>query len=259
MTLVYIVLATLLGTLLSVGLAAGLSAYGLGRVLKHGVSFSTGLLLSTALLNILPEAFEAHHATSPTALFATLMAGLLAFFLLEKTDLYRHNHHHEGDAHHHHHGFDRHQAGRGGWSVLIGDGIHNFCDGVIIAAAFSASTKLGVLAALAIVAHEIPQEIGNFLVLCNAGFSRRRALCYNLFSGLASVLGGVLGFFALGPWQNGFPYLLTISASSLLYVAMADLIPQLQHPLDLRDTLLQVMWLGAGLGLIALISAFAPH
>jgi zinc and cadmium transporter len=258
MTLVYIVLATLLGTLLSVSLAAGLSAYGLSRVLRHGVSFSTGLLLSTALLNILPEAFEAHHA-SAASLFATLLCGLLVFFLLEKTDLYRHNHHHEGDEHHHHHGFDRHQAGRGGWSVLVGDGIHNFCDGVIIAAAFTANAKLGVLTALAIVAHEIPQEIGNFLVLCNAGFSRRRALGYNLLSGLASVLGGVLGFFAMVPWVEGFPYLLTLSASSLLYVAMADLIPQLQHPLDLRETLLQVAWLGAGLGLIALIGAFAPH
>ncbi len=258
MTLVYIVLATVLGTLLSVGLVAGLSLYGLGRVLRHGVSFSTGLLLSTALLNMLPEAFEAPNA-HPASLFATLLCGLLLFFLLEKTDLYRHNHHHEGDAHQHHHGFDRHQAGRGGWSVLLGDGIHNFCDGLIIAAAFSVNTKLGVLTALAIVAHEIPQEIGNFLVLCNAGFSRKRALGYNLLSGLASVLGGVLGFFVLGPWHDGFAYLLTLSASSLLYVAMSDLIPQLQHPLDLRETLLQVSWLGAGLGLIAAISVLVPH
>ena len=128
------------------------------------------MLLATALLDVLPEAFSAQ--APPQALFATLLGGLLFFFLLEKAELYRHSHHHEGDEHHHHHGFDRQQAGRGGWSVIVGDSIHNFCDGIIIAAAFLADTRLGVVTALAIVAHEIPQEVGDYIVLLNAGFSR---------------------------------------------------------------------------------------
>ena len=107
-----------------------------------------------------------------TSCSLTLLGGLLFFFLLEKAELYRHSHHHEGDGHHHHHHFDAEQAGRGGWSVLVGDSIHNFCDGIIIAAAFLADLQLGVVTALAIIAHEIPQEVGDYIVLLNAGFSR---------------------------------------------------------------------------------------
>lgn len=248
MTLLYIVLATLAGGLLSVVVAASLTVAVLGRVVQHLVSLSTGVLLSTALLNVLPEAFESK--APPHNLFATLLGGLLFFFLLEKAELYRHGHHHEQDEHHHHHGFDRHQAGRGGWSVLLGDSIHNFCDGIIIAAAFLADTRLGTVTALAIVAHEIPQEVGDYIVLLNAGFTRARALLYNALSGLASVAGGVLGYFVVGPWEAAFPYLLVVASSSFVYVAVADLIPQLQHRLSLKATLAQLAWLGAGLGIV---------
>ncbi len=141
MTLVWIVLATFAGGLLSVLVAASLTVSLLSRIVQHLVSLSTGVLLATALLDILPEAFESK--ASPQALFGTLLAGLMFFFLLEKAELYRHSHHHEGDEHHHHHGFDRAQAGRGGWSVILGDSIHNFCDGIIIAAAFLADTRVG--------------------------------------------------------------------------------------------------------------------
>jgi zinc and cadmium transporter len=177
MTLLYIVLATLAGGLLSVLIAAALNVPVLARLVKSLVSLSTGVLLGTALLQVLPEAFESK--AEPHGLFATLLGGLLFFFLLEKAELYRHGHHHEGDDphHHHHHGFDAEQAGRGGWSVLVGDSIHNFCDGVIIAAAFLTDTQLGLVTALAIVAHEIPQEVGDFIVLVNAGFARRRRCC----------------------------------------------------------------------------------
>jgi zinc and cadmium transporter len=251
MTLGYIVLATLLGGLLSVVIAASLTLALLSRVVKNLVSLSAGVLLATALLNVLPEAFE--RGASPQPLFATLLGGLLFFFLLEKAELYRHTHHHEGDGHHHHHDFDALQAGQGGWSVLVGDSIHNFCDGVIIAAAFLTDVRLGVVTSLAIIAHEIPQEVGDYIVLLNAGLSRRRALAYNALSGLSSVAGGVLGYFVVGPWEALFPYLLVVAASSFVYVAVADLIPQLQQRMPWKDTAAQLAWLAAGMGLIGFV------
>ena len=250
MTLAYIIAATFLGGLLSVLVAASLTIGVLTRVVHHLVSLSAGVLLGTALLDVLPEAFERH--ASPQKLFLTLLLGLLFFFLLEKAELYRHSHHHEGDDHHHHHGFDEQQAGRGGWSVILGDSIHNFCDGIIIAAAFLADTRLGVVTSLAIIAHEIPQEVGDYIVLLNAGFSRAKALFYNALSGLAAVVGGIVGYFIVGPWEALFPYLLVVAASSFIYVAVADLIPQLQHRLTLKETVAQLGWLGAGLLIVVL-------
>jgi zinc and cadmium transporter len=249
MTLLYIVVATLVGGVLSVVIAASLTVAVLGRVVKSLVSMSAGVLLGTALLHVLPEAFEAG-AASPQVLFATLLAGLLFFWMLEKAELYRHDHHHEGDGHHHDHQFDRQQAGRGGLSVLVGDTVHNFCDGVIIAAAFLVDPALGVVTSVAVLAHEIPQEAGDFIVLLGAGFSRRKALLFNALSGLAAVAGGVLGYFLVGPWQEALPYMLVVAASSFIYVAVADLLPQLQQRLTWRETLGQVAWLAAGLALV---------
>jgi zinc and cadmium transporter len=248
MTLLYIITATLAGGLLSVLIAASLTVNVLGRVVQHLVSLSAGVLLATALLNVLPEAFESK--ASPQALFATLLAGLIFFFLLEKAELYRHSHHHQGDGHHHHHHFDQQQAGRGGWSVLMGDSIHNFCDGIIIAAAFLTDAHLGLVTSLAIIAHEIPQEVGDYIVLLNAGLSRRKALLYNAMSGMAAVVGGVVGYFVVGGWVQLFPYLLVVASSSFIYVAVADLIPQLQHRLSMKDTLAQLAWLAAGMLII---------
>src|SRR3990167_8692382 len=212
MTLTYIMATTLFGGLASVLLAAGLSAPLLSLIVRHLVSLSTGVLFGTALLHVLPEAFESNAA--PHALFMTLLLGLMFFFLLEKAELYRHGHHHEHDDHHHHHGFDADQAGRGGWSVLVGDSIHNFCDGVLIAAAFLADPQVGLVTALAIIAHEIPQEVGDYIVLLNAGFSRARALVYNAISGLAAVVGGVLGYVLIAPWQDYLPYMIVVAARS---------------------------------------------
>jgi zinc and cadmium transporter len=255
MTLLSIVVATLIGGLLSVLIAATLTVTVIGRIVPHMVSISAGVLLGTALLHLLPEAFESH--LDPHQLFMTLLGGLLFFFLLEKAELYRHSHHHEGDhpEHHHHHGFDADQAGRGGWSVLVGDSIHNFCDGLIIAAAFLADTHVGIVTTLAIAAHEIPQEVGDYIVLLNAGLSRLRALAYNAISGLAAVVGGVIGYFALGSLQDYLPYLLVVASSSFVYVAVADLIPQLQRRISARETLLQLVWLALGLLLISRITS----
>ena len=257
MTLLFIVAATLLGGVLSVLIAAALNEVVLVRLVRSLVSLSTGILLGTALLQVLPEAFESK--AEPHLLFATLLGGLMFFFLLEKAELYRHGHHHEGDDphHHHQHGFDADQAGRGGWSVLVGDSIHNFCDGVIIAAAFLADVRLGVVTAAAIIAHEIPQEVGDFIVLVNAGFSRAKALLFNALSGLAAVAGGVLGYFVVGPWKELFPCLLVVAASSFIYVAVADLMPQLQRRLSWRDTASQLGWLAAGLGVVVLAGQLA--
>ncbi|NBD20612.1 ZIP family metal transporter [Aquabacterium fontiphilum] len=257
MTLSYILAATFVGGAASVLLAAALTAPMLAVLVRHLVSLSTGVLLGTALLHVLPEAFESN--VSPHALFLTLLGGLLFFFLLEKAELYRHGHHHEHDDHHHHHGFDAEQAGRGGWSVLVGDSIHNFCDGVLIAAAFLVDVEVGVFTAAAIIAHEIPQEVGDYIVLINAGFSKAKALLFNLLSGMAAVVGGVLGYFLLGPWNDLLPYLMVVAASSFVYVAVADLIPQLQKRLSMKDTFAQVAWLAAGLGVIALLVGGHGH
>jgi zinc and cadmium transporter len=255
MTLLYITLATFLGGVLSVAIAASLSLHLLARLVRHMVSLSAGVLLGASLLHVLPEAFES--GASAHALFATLLGGLIFFFLLEKLELYRHQHHHEGDHHGHHHGFDKAQAGRGGLVVLMGDSIHNFCDGVIVAAAFLADVRLGVLTAAAVVMHEIPQEVGDFMVLVHAGFSRRRALLFNALSGLAAVVGGWFGYWVLGAVSQYLPYLMVVASSSFIYVAVADLIPQLQHRLSLRDTALQLLWLSLGLGALALVGALA--
>jgi zinc and cadmium transporter len=259
MTLLFIVVATLAGGLLSVVIAASLTIALLARVVRSLVSLSAGVLLGTALLHVLPEAFES--GASPHRLFMTLLGGLMFFFLLEKAELYRHGHHHEGDDphHHHHHGFDREQAGRGGWTVLLGDSIHNFCDGIIIAAAFLTDTRLGMFTALAIIAHEIPQEVGDYIVLLNAGLSRRKALLYNAMSGMAAVVGGVVGYVVVGPWEALFPYLLVVASSSFIYVAVADLIPQLQHRLSAKDTAAQLGWLGVGLAIVIFVASHAHH
>lgn len=252
MTLLWIVAATAAGGLLSVLIAATLTVSLLSRLVRHLVSLAAGVLLGTALLHVLPEAFESEAGAQ--ALFLTLLLGLLFFWLLEKAELYRHVHHHEGDGHDHHHHFDAQQAGRGGMAVLVGDAIHNFCDGIIIAAAFLADTTLGVVTAVAVVAHEIPQEAGDFIVLLNAGFSRAKALAFNLLSGAAGVLGGVVGYFVVGPWQDLFPYLLVVASSSFIYVAVADLLPQLQQRLPARQTAAQILLLALGLGLVAVLS-----
>jgi len=248
-----IVLVTALAGVASVLVAATFSVALLAKMVNNMVSLSVGILLATALLHSLPEAFSMSGA-SPQLLFATLLAGLLGFFLLEKIALLRHDHHHEGDGHSHHHGHDAENAGRSGWMILVGDGIHNFVDGILIAAAFMADYQVGVFTAIAIIAHEIPQEIGDFIVLLNAGFSKARALLYNLICGLAAVLGGVLAYFFLEKAHAVMPYLLVIASSSFIYIAVSDLIPQMHRRPHWVESLRQTILIACGVGFVILLS-----
>ena len=248
-----IVLVTALAGVASVLVAATFSVALLAKMVNNMVSLSVGILLATALLHSLPEAFSMSGA-SPQLLFATLLAGLLGFFLLEKIALLRHDHHHEGDGHPHHHGHDAENAGRSGWMILVGDGIHNFVDGILIAAAFMADYQVGVFTAIAIIAHEIPQEIGDFIVLLNAGFSKTRALLYNLICGLAAVLGGVLAYFFLEKAHAAMPYLLVIASSSFIYIAVSDLITQMHRRPHWVESLRQTILIACGVGFVILLS-----
>lgn len=226
MTALYSILGALSASSISILLAALVSMGRLSRLLDLMVSFSVGMLLGTALLHLLPESLhlgivEAHSLT------ATLLGGLLAFFLMERFSLLRHDHHHEHDGHGHDHGHDRQAAGPAGLNLLVGSSVHAFADGLLIAAAFQADTTLGLITVVAIAAHEIPQQVGNFFVLLNSGFSKLRALSYNLVAGLGAVVGAVLGLIMLAELSLLLPYLLVLAASSFLYIALSDLIPML--------------------------------
>ena len=220
------------------------------------ISLSVGILLSTSLLHALPEAFESN--ASIHVLFATLLAGLLVFFLLEKFTILRHSHHYEGDGHDHEHGHDAHEAGKSGWMILVGDGLHNFTDGILIAAAFLADPKLGIITALAIIAHEIPQEIGNFIVLLNAGLSKTLAYVYNLICSLMAVVGGLVGYYALGSGMHLIPYVLVVASSGFIYIAVSDLMPQMQRRATLRESVTQFVLIALGV-IIVLVFTHRFH
>ncbi|MUI12645.1 ZIP family metal transporter [Massilia dura] len=246
-------LATTLAGAASITAAALFSFTLLSRVVERMVSLSVGIMLSTSLLHALPEAFES--GADPRTLFATLLAGLLTFFMLEKLAILRHSHHHEGDGHHHAHGHDAHEAGRAGWMILVGDGMHNFTDGILIAAAFLADPHLGIVAAVAIIAHEIPQEIGDFIVLLNAGFSRTRAYIYNLLCSLLAVAGGLLGYFTLDRASNLIPYVLVFASSGFIYIAVSDLMPQMQRRATMKETVPQVLLIALGVAIVLFLTA----
>ena len=249
-----IIAATVLGGVVSVLAAAALSMTLLARLVRQLVSLSAGLLLATSVLHLIPEAFES--GVDLHALSWALLIGLIAFFLLEKLEILRHSHHHEGDGHGHHHGHDREEAGPGGRLILIGDSIHNFADGVLIAAAFMVDPALGWLTTLAIAAHEIPQEIGDFIVLLNAGYTRTRALVYNALSGLAAVLGGIVGYFSLGTSADLLPFVLIFAAASFIYVALADLVPDLhRHSRHRGEWKMQFGLMMVGVAIVAVLTA----
>lgn len=263
-TLLWIILATTFSGVLSV-LAAGVFLALPGRaregVLPHLVSFATGALLGAALLALIPHAVQGAGMANVHEVGIALIAGIALFFVLEKFLLWRHCHddhcaeHPVGDGHDHHRHAAAHEKARqkaSGTLVLVGDALHNVLDGVLIAAAFLTDVHLGIVTALAIMAHEIPQEVGNFAVLLNSGVSRQRALILNLVTSLTAVLGGVLGYFALEQALRALPFALAVAAASLLYVAVADLIPGLHRRVDPKSSFMQVLLIGLGIALITL-------
>ena len=249
MTLAWILVASVAGGTLSAGLAA-LALTLRATWIPMLVSFAIGALLGAAFLEIIPHAFEEGEAHQVAF---SILGGIFAFFVLEKLLLYRHCHTEHCEVH------DAHDHGRSGTLIVVGDTVHNFVDGVLIAAAFLQSTELGVVAAVAIIAHEIPQEVGDFLILLHSGYSRARALAMNLVSSAATVVGGVIGYFGLQLVDGLEPILLGVVAASMIYVAVADLIPGLHRRPELRDTAFQALLIALGIGTIAAVGAVVPH
>ncbi len=276
MTLLAILVGTLAAGIGSVWLAAWLSFGIVSRYTQHMLSLAAGALLATAFLHLLPEAFEA--GVEPHNLFMTLLFGLLFFFLLDKAELWHHGHeHHHGDVHHDH---DHHEAHAhdhahshatdtphdsdarakpqvGGWAILAGDSVHCFGDGVLIASAFMVDLKLGVVAALAVLAHEVPHHMGDLVVLRQGSQSRQTAVLKVSLAGAITALGGMVGYALLDQLHGVLPYMLAIASSSFIYVALADLIPQLQKRLSSRETAAQIVWLMSGIGLVSAVSLLA--
>ena len=255
MTLLAILAATLLAGVGSVWLAALLGFGILARYTQHMLSLAAGALLATAFMHLLPEAFESQ--VGADQLFPTLLAGLIFFFLLDKAELWHHGHeHHHGHDHAHAHAVSHMPARSGGsWAILTGDSVHCFGDGVLIASAFVADMRLGVVAALAVLMHEVPHHMGDLAVLRQASDNRRMALVKVSLAGGLTALGGVVGFFLVAQLEAYLPYFLAIASSSFLYVALADLIPQLQKKLSARETLAQIIWLAVGMGMVTLASS----
>jgi len=250
----WILLFSLLGGVLSVVAAAGFLLLPAGlrtRLLPHTVSFAIGALLGAALLGLLPHALEGVGGNNFHNVTGALLLGLLTFFLLEKLVLWRHCHHEDCEVHTPEEaGGHDHPNRAAGTLILIGDGLHNFIDGVLISAAFLTDIHLGIVTSLAVAAHEIPQEVGDFAVLLHSGFSTSRAFMFNLLSSLATVVGAVLAYYSFMDLQPVLPYVLAVAASSFIYVAVADLIPGLHKRVEFSATLKQVMLIGAGVALI---------
>jgi zinc and cadmium transporter len=284
MTLLAILVGTLVAGIGSVWVAAWLSFGVLSRYTQHMLSLAAGALLATSFLHLLPEAFESEAGAH--ALFLTLLLGLLFFFLLDKAELWHHGHeHHHGDGHGHDdhgHGHAHHsdksvahthadvsghsdaaaapvESPRGQWAVLAGDSVHCFGDGILIASAFIADIRLGVIAALAVMAHEVPHHMGDLAVLRQGSSSRQAAIVKVSMAGAITAFGGAVGYVLVDALHDWLPYFLVVASSSFVYVALADLIPQLQTRLSARETAAQIIWLAVGMGMVVLVSTVAGH
>lgn len=268
MNLLAIIAATLVAGIGSVWIAALLLRVGVrsgagGVNPQHLLSLAAGALLATAFMHLLPEAFESR--IEPGVLFGVLLFGLVFFFLLDKAELWHHGHEHHqehghGHDHAHAHGHSHehaHSSRSGGWAVLTGDSVHCFGDGILIASAFTADLRLGVVAAIAVLAHEVPHHIGDLVVLRQSSPNHRAALVKVSLAGTMTALGGLVGWWLVDQLHGWLPYFLVLASSSFVYVALADLIPQLQKRLPARQTALQIAWLVAGILLVTLVSRLA--
>jgi zinc and cadmium transporter len=272
MTLLAILLGTFAAGVGSVLMAALLTYGVLARFTQHLLSLAAGALLATAFMHLLPEAVNS--SAGAQELFAVLLGCLIFFFLLDKAELYHHGHEHghghghghgHSHAHHHHdHGQHEHDHAHhsenkrsGGWAVLVGDSVHCFGDGILIASAFMADFKLGLVAAVAVLAHEVPHHMGDLVVLRQTETSAHPALLKLCLAGGVTVLGGMLGYFLVAQLENLLPYMLVVASGSFIYVALADLIPQLQTRLSLKETAAQVAWLAVGIVLVTVVSSLA--
>ncbi len=218
------------------------------RLLPHFVSFATGALLGAAFLGLLPHALVGHEGLDFHNLSLAVLLGLLGFFLLEKMVLWRHCHASHCEVHAPEDTGNRHRSA--GALILVGDGIHNFVDGLLIAGAFLTDIHLGIVTSLAVAAHEIPQEVGDFAVLLHSGFSRAKALFYNVLSSVTTVIGGILAYYSLRNTEAVLPYVLAVAASSFIYIAVADLIPTLHEKVEVKETIQQILLIATGVGLI---------
>ena len=271
--LILIIIFTAVGGVLSVMAAAVfllLRDHHRNAVLPHGISFAIGALLAVAFWGLIPEAFEKVKPEQFQSLSATILAGILGFFVLEKLLIWRHCHYGSCDAHGddgqnddhtHSHGHSHSHSGvkSAGALIILGDSIHNFVDGVLIAAAFLTDVQLGIVTSLAVAAHEIPQEVGDFAILLDSGYSRGKALFYNVLASLTTVLGGVLAYFSLEDLHDSLPYFLALAASSFIYIAVADLIPSLHTKTDMKTSLQQIALIAAGVLLICSLHGIAHN
>ncbi len=263
--LTWILLAAATGGLLSVALAAVAM---LVRIewLPVMISYAIGALLGAAFLEVLPHALE--HGGDVQRLAGAVLIGILVFFLLEKLVLWRHCHVETCEAHstpalaqpgQGHAASPPHDQGRSGLLITVGDTFHNFVDGIMIAAAFMVDIKLGLVTTLAIISHELPQELGDFLILLHSGYSRARALAFNMMSSLATLVGAVLAYYALSPLKAFMPYILAFAAAGMIYVAMADLIPGLHKRVALRHTVQQIALILLGVATVWLTAEGVDH
>ncbi|MFA6162066.1 MAG: ZIP family metal transporter [Methylobacter sp.] len=266
--LVLIIIFTAIGGVLSVMAAAAfllLPDRHRNAVLPHGISFAIGALLAVAFWGLIPEAFAEIKPEQFQSLSGTILAGVLGFFVLEKLLIWRHCHfgsceaHGDEDDRSHEHSHSHGMVKSAGALIILGDSIHNFVDGVLIAAAFLTDVQLGIVTSLAVAAHEIPQEVGDFAILLHSGYSKRKALFYNMFASLTTVLGGVLAYFGLEGLHDSLPYFLALAASSFIYIAVADLIPSLHKKTDMKTSLQQIALIAAGVLLICLLHGIAHN
>ena len=264
--LAWIIVTTLFGGTLSVLFAAALTLNTRVSWVQMLISYAIGALLGAAFLNALPEALEL--SKDPAQMTATVLFGILLFFILEKLVLWRHCHVEECEVHDPVHSGTpivaasapvNHDNGRSGMMIMLGDTFHNFVDGILIAAAFMADVQLGIVTSIAIIAHEIPQEAGDFLILLNSGYTRRQALLFNLLSSVATLIGGMLTYFMLQDMNHLIPSLLGLAAASMIYVAMSDLIPGLHKRPEIGATIQQVALITLGISSIWLAGNLFSH